>query len=347
MYRSNVARINKELADLGAQISRDREAMNRANAEATRILSSLSGNLNFSTLQSRQRDITRKNDDAARYEKKVAELEKCRAAKLTELNRNVQSLENAVASERRNQDQQDKRRRDTERQHNREITRELEAQLRVQRELQHSSFSINLTKLPTKITVLFIASNPADQQQLRLDEEVREIDRMMRHSEHRDALELKTWWAARPRDLIQALNEHQPTILHFSGHGDEAGNLVFQQDDGGTKLVTPEAIAGTIATMAEHVELVVFNACFSDVQAAMVTNHIPAAIGMSQAVGDDAARTFAAQFYSTIGFGQPLQKAYDQARAAIMLEGIPEADTPQLFIAPEVDANDIVFVRSE
>lgn len=43
-------------------------------------------------------------------------------------------------------------------------------------------------------------------------------------------------------------------------------------------------------------------------------------IGMNTSIGDDAARVFAAQFYSSIGFGLSIQKAFDQAKAALMLE---------------------------
>jgi hypothetical protein len=39
-------------------------------------------------------------------------------------------------------------------------------------------------------------------------------------------------------------------VLHFSGHGAETGELVFQADDGGSKLVPKEAIVATISTAA-------------------------------------------------------------------------------------------------
>lgn len=344
-YRSTVERLNKELAQFDTQIARERDYALRAQSDAVRIMSSVTSSTSSQTRMSKQRELQRKNEEANRYSKKVADLETRRANKLAELNRNLKSLESAIQTESRNSERDQKRRRDEEARHTRSITQELEKQMRVQRELQHSRFAIDLTRLPEKIKILFIGSNPLDQHQLRLDEEVREIDRMMRQADYRDNIELVTWWAARPKDLIQAINEHRPTIIHFSGHGDDAGNLVFQDDAGGTRLVSADAVSATIATVAETVELVVFNACFSELQATLVTNHIPAAIGMNDAVGDRAARVFAAQFYSSIGFGKSLATAFDQGKAALLLEAIPEGTTPQLVTAPELDPANIVFVK--
>ena len=169
---------------------------------------------------------------------------------------------------------------------------------------------------------------------------------MVRQAEHRDAINFKTWWATRPQDLLQAINENNPTIVHFSGHGDEHGNLVFQGHQGESRLVTPEAISASLATFSESVDLVFFNACFSATQASLITNHIKAAIGMSDAVNDDVARVFAAQFYSSVGFGRSLQTAFEQARAALLLEGIGQDELPVLMTAPEVDPAQIYFVTA-
>ena len=62
-------------------------------------------------------------------------------------------------------------------------------------------------------------------------------------------------------------------------------------------------------------------------------------------IGDDAARTFAAQFYSAIGFGKSVNEAFEQAKAALMLENIPEEDTPELFVADGLDASELYIVR--
>lgn len=202
-----------------------------------------------------------------------------------------------------------------------------------------------LQQLPERITVLFLAANPVDQQQLRLDEEVRSISEMIRKSKHRDSVKLESRWAVRPLDVLQAINECRPHVVHFSGHGSDQDEIVFQDNSGNTKLVSKEAIVQTMAAGSDEIQLVFFNTCYSRGQAQAVVDHVPAAIGMKTSIGDEAARIFAAQFYSGIGFGLSIGRAFQQAKAAMMLEGIDEEDTPELFMAPGLAEDAIVLVR--
>jgi hypothetical protein len=201
-----------------------------------------------------------------------------------------------------------------------------------------------LGALPKEITVLYLAANPVDQEQLRLDEEVRAIGEMLRRSDHRDAVKLESRWAVRPLDVLQAINEATPTIVHFSGHGSDQEEIVFQDDAGRTKLVSKAAIAETLAASSSGIQLVFFNLCYSRPQAEAVVAHVPAAIGMNTSIGDVAARVFAAQFYSAVGFGLSVGRAFDQAKAALMLEGIPEDDAPELFLTTGLGRDELVLV---
>jgi len=196
----------------------------------------------------------------------------------------------------------------------------------------------DLRKVPEKIAVLFIASNPLDQQQLRLDEEAREIEIMIRKSEYRDSVSFITKWAARPLDILQAINEINPTIVHFSGHGSDEDQLVLQDNSGNTKLINKEAIVQTMVSTSDSIKLVFFNTCFSFGLAEAITEYVDAAIGMNASIGDEAARVFAAQFYSAIGFGHSVNKAFQQAKSALMLEGIQEENTPELYTKSNADS---------
>ena len=94
-----------------------------------------------------------------------------------------------------------------------------------------------------------------------------------------------------------------------------------------------------------RVSLFFVDDCFSDTQAANVVEHIEAAIGTVDSIPDETARTFAAQLYSSIGFGHSLKKAFDQAKAELILEGIPGEDIPQLYCRPDVDPDNMVLVQ--
>jgi hypothetical protein len=195
------------------------------------------------------------------------------------------------------------------------------------------------------IKVIFFAANPVDQKQLRLDEEIRDINEKIRLSEHRSSIQLVSRWAVRPTDLLQALNEVQPHVVHFSGHGSDTEDIAFIDNQGQSKFVSKAAIVELMKTMSDNIRVVVFNTCFSSGQAEAVTKHIDVAIGMNDSLGDEAARVFASQFYSTIGFGKSIQAAFDQARTAIMLEGIPEDNLPQLYANKGIRPSELVLIR--
>jgi hypothetical protein len=92
------------------------------------------------------------------------------------------------------------------------------------------------------IKFLFLTSNPEGTPHLKLDEEVRLITQKIRESEYRDVLKLETLWAVRTSDLLQALNEHQPQIVHFSGHGSQLGEIVLMDNNRQAKPVSAEAL---------------------------------------------------------------------------------------------------------
>jgi hypothetical protein len=90
--------------------------------------------------------------------------------------------------------------------------------------------------------------------------------------------------------------------------------------------------------------VVVLNACFSRPQAEAITEEIECAIGMTRAIGDDAAIEFAAAFYRAIGFGRSVQAAFDQGKTALLLEGIPEEKTPTLICRKNAKAESIFLI---
>jgi len=204
-----------------------------------------------------------------------------------------------------------------------------------------------LSRLPEKITVAFFASDPASsaESRLALDVEARSIQEKIRASEHRDAVKLESRWAVRPMDILQAINELKPKVVHFSGHGSDNDELILQDENGKPEFVSMDAIVKTISVASDTVELIFFNTCFSYAQAKECVEHVKAAIGMNAAIGDDAARVFSAQFYSAIGFGLSIPRAFAQAQAALMMEDIDQGSTPELYLRENVDEDDLVLVR--
>jgi HEAT repeat protein len=183
----------------------------------------------------------------------------------------------------------------------------------------------------TDRTILILAANPTDRTHLRLDQEAREIEEGLRRSKHRDRFTLKQCWAVRPDDLRRALLDHSPRILHFCGHGEGKAGIVLEAENGEAKLVSTEAIANLFKLVADQgLECVILNACYSEIQAEAIAQHIPYVIGMSDSIFDATARKFAIGFYDALGAGWSYEKAYAMGKSAIETEGIPEAHLPVL-----------------
>lgn len=180
-----------------------------------------------------------------------------------------------------------------------------------------------------KKKILVISSNPKNTARLRLDEEVREIEDGLSRSKYRDEFIINTKWAVRLRDLRRALLDDEPYIVHFSGHG-EVNGLMIEDEQGAAIIVSPEALSGLFEEFTDHVECVLLNACYSEIQAKAIGKHINYVIGMQTGITDKAAIEFAVGFYDAVGAGKSIEEAYKLGCNAIQLFNIPEHLTPTL-----------------
>ncbi|MEM1393616.1 MAG: CHAT domain-containing protein [Cyanobacteria bacterium P01_C01_bin.38] len=178
--------------------------------------------------------------------------------------------------------------------------------------------------------ILILAANPKGTTSLRLDQEVRDISENLQRTRYGVHFNLIQRWAVRPRDVQHTILEVNPQIVHFSGHGGGEKGLVFEDEGGNTKFVEAESLASLFELVAEQVACVVLNACYSEVQAEAIAQHIPYVIGMTQAIGDSAALEFAFGFYDALGAGRDVEFAYKWGCNSIQMAGIQEHLTPML-----------------
>lgn len=127
-------------------------------------------------------------------------------------------------------------------------------------------------------TILVLAANPKKTPQLRLDEEVREIDNGLQRSKRRDEYVLQQKWATRQKDVRRAMLDLKPNIVHYCGHGAGEEGLVFEDEAGGERPVNADTLASFFELFADSVECVVLNACYSEIQAGAIAKHIPYAV---------------------------------------------------------------------
>jgi hypothetical protein len=357
-FESALQRHRKKLAEAAKKVAGLEKEIAGLMKQARSATSDTSQRGYLSRAESKQRELDRVRDDSAKATQEIAS----NADRLATAQRslaNARTAETRRQAERNKREEQERERkakaerqrreRDelrTEREHDRreaERDRALEILHHRTTELEQQLAEAERRAAPEEITVLFLASSPEDQQPLRLDKETREIQKQLRATEFRDSIWFEWRLARQLTDLIQDLNEVKPHILHFSGHGSRA-ELAFEDAEGRTTLLDNDQLERLLDVGGARIRLVVFNSCDSSKQAELACSHVDVAIGMDSSIGDEAAKTFAAQFYNSLGFGRSIGEAFRQATLQVELAHGKDADVPKLFTAPGVDAEIVVLV---
>jgi hypothetical protein len=131
---------------------------------------------------------------------------------------------------------------------------------------------------PERLRVLYLTSNPEAVEReivapdgtvtregtwLRTDAEVRGVQQMLARSKYRHLVDLSHRPAATPYDLLDAINDVRPHVIHFSGHGWSHGLLM---DNGSVESpegheLDFELLAKLLAATTTPPTLLVLNAC--------------------------------------------------------------------------------------
>lgn len=200
----------------------------------------------------------------------------------------------------------------------------------------------------SKVKVLFFAADPlsigGEQPRLQLDEEAREIRHEMERARHGDAVTFESRWATRTKDLGRELLQVQPHIVHFSGHGGSKGLVLEADDRQGPHYVGAAALKKFFRAYRDQIQVVVLNACHSRPQAEAIAEAVGCAIGTPDRIGDKAALTFSASFYSSIAYGQSVQAAFDQACAMLKMKGFVDHEDPELVVRPGLDPSKLFLI---
>lgn len=193
-----------------------------------------------------------------------------------------------------------------------------------------------LTKGPHHmIPIQFFSANPTDVA-LKLAEEVRDIQANLERAKMRDRFRFEIHMALRPSDLQHFLRVGQPRIVQFSGHGTRGGSLLMQNGADKPVKIGTEALSAVFRIASKHVECVVLNACYAEIQARAIARHVRFVVGMSNAISDGAAIAYSSGFYQALGDGAGIEEAHESGKAEILLAKLKEADTPVL-IRPRLE----------
>jgi len=185
------------------------------------------------------------------------------------------------------------------------------------------------------IKILFLSANPLTTDELRLGHELRDIQNGLERAKLRDRFSLVSRFAVSPRDLLRAVLEIRPTILHFSGHAEKGKGILLEDESGMAKQVNGTQLAQLFALTKDYLRCVILNACYAADQADAIAQHVPYVIGMKTKISDPAATEFAVGFYDGLGRGEDYEQAFEQARVLVALSfSHPEFEPPILTRRP-------------
>ncbi len=133
---------------------------------------------------------------------------------------------------------------------------------------------------------------------------------------------------ATPTSIRKAVEDWQPDMLHFVGHGSKTATgcvVAFEGDQRGHAVpIHGEDLSGMLA--GQGLRMVVFSGCFTGTAVSgladnLVAKGVPSVIAMQAPIQDAIAGLFARAFYSSLAVGESLELALQSGRIAIRGSG--------------------------
>ena len=179
-------------------------------------------------------------------------------------------------------------------------------------------------------TILFLGASPKELDVTRIGEEHQRIKDTLRAASTRDEFRFESEMAAQIGTLTKALQEYEPAVVHFSGHGSGTEGLSFEDEYGEEMLYPISGLNRLFRLVDEHVECVVLNACYASEQAKVISQHDIFVIGMNGKIPDAVAIKFSVGFYQSLGEGRPYEYAFEIGMTHIA-QYADDADKPELW----------------
>jgi hypothetical protein len=195
--------------------------------------------------------------------------------------------------------------------------------------------------------VLAMISSPADFPQLDIEREWTNLREALGNLEQRGLVTLERLEQATLAALQRRLRRGDCHVFHFIGHGSfdpqtQDGVLILEDEQRRGRPVSGQDL-GTLLHDHRTLRLAILNACegaraalddpFAGAAQSLIQQGIPAVIAMQFEITDEAAITFAHEFYAAVADGYPVDAALAEARKAIFAQGNNmEWGTPVLYM---------------
>lgn len=183
---------------------------------------------------------------------------------------------------------------------------------------------IETVKSQNTVNVLVLNATPDDQGRIRVDKEAALLEEHLESVRNpRRHLKITHRFAVRIDQIQRELLNHEPKILHFSGHGD-TGVLLFEDHEGNTAELPGEVFAEIVAAFG-NLECIVLHACFTQEVAQACARHVKIIVGSAHTVSDTTAPKFTYAFYQALANGRNYNNAYEMGLAEVATVSRTEA----------------------
>jgi len=171
--------------------------------------------------------------------------------------------------------------------------------------------------LPDPARVLFLMSGPLTEQRLALGAEFDGVQDAVRVPGSR-RIELRVRAAARNDDVVSALDDGRPDVLHFAGHGSADGFLLMEGPDGTTAPVRTDWLAQALTAIG-GVHCLVLASCHLGGDLGDFASCADFSVGAEHPLLDEDARSFSRGFYEALRRGRDVPRAFALGTAQVTM----------------------------
>jgi Effector-associated domain 11/CHAT domain len=182
-----------------------------------------------------------------------------------------------------------------------------------------------------KINILMLTALPAGTTEVDLNKEMARISEKLQ--EKTTLFEFVIKRGVNGNNFKELTETHQPTILHFSGHGMDGGaqgGLVLQNEEkNGYELLSPQKLEALFQYFKRtfQIQTVLLNACLSEEQAQGIAKHVPYVVGTTVEIANDYCVAFSVGFYFSLAkSGHDYEQAFYSGRTEAFMKGANEKD---------------------
>jgi hypothetical protein len=181
-------------------------------------------------------------------------------------------------------------------------------------------------RLPEPFRLLVVPTNLPGSIAIDVEREIGNITDALRGAR----CELETPDSQKVGSFMQTLVRFKPHVLHFIGHGDKDGNILFK-GDANQSVPVGEVLGQMVGAMGESPpRVIILNACGTararpeahdlGLAAKLVRSRVPLVVATQFRISDLAASAFARGFYEYVAAGLPIQRATAWGRLVIKTE---------------------------